>query len=165
MPNDHLLPLVNEIFWEDLLPGTRFVTRRRSLLEADLAAFVNLAWLTEELFTNTNADDRAAMALSGRVVPGALIHAFAEGLVAPSFSPAGLAFLGAVIDVKGPSFVGDTIRVECEVIEQRMTRKPDRAPDRNPDRGLVRSRNTVVNQHGRTVMVYMPLRMMRLRGG
>jgi acyl dehydratase len=47
------------------------------------------------------------------------------------------------------------LHVQCEVIEQRMTSKPGR--------GLVRTRNLVVNQHGKTVMTYCPLRLMRTR--
>jgi hypothetical protein len=36
--------------FEDLKLGFRFRTHRRTILEADLAAFANLTWLTEELF-------------------------------------------------------------------------------------------------------------------
>jgi hypothetical protein len=32
--------------FEDLKPGFRFRTHRRTILEADLAAFINLTWLT-----------------------------------------------------------------------------------------------------------------------
>ena len=58
--------------------------------------------------------------------------------------------------MKGPTLVGDTLHVECEVIEHRLSSKPDR--------GLVRTRNEVVNQHGKAVMVYSPERLMRVRG-
>lgn len=143
------------IFWEDLSVGTRFRTRKRTVTEADLVAFANLTWLTEELFSNADPADRAKMAIAGRVVPGGLVYTFAEGLVAPSFQAAGLAFLNAELDMKGPTLVGDTLRVECEVIEARATSRADR--------GLVRTRNVVINQRGETVLVYTPLRMMRRR--
>src|SRR5204863_1843921 len=55
--------------YEDLRVGFRFRTHRRTVAEADLAAFVNLSWLTEELFAV--ADD-AARAIKGRAVPAAL---------------------------------------------------------------------------------------------
>jgi len=151
----HTLSLDTGIHWDDLPPGTRFVSKKRTITETDLVNFVNLTWLTEELFANADPADRAAMGIAGRVVPGGLVYTFAEGLVAPSFQAAGLAFLNAELDMQAPSFVGDTIRVECEVIEQRATSKPDR--------GLVRTRNAVINQHGKTVLVYTPLRMMRMR--
>jgi len=144
------------IHWDDLPVGTRFVSKKRTITETDLVNFVNLSWLTEELFANADPADRAAMGITGRVVPGGLVYTFAEGLVAPSFQAAGLAFLHAELDMRAPSFVGDTIRVECEVIEHRATSKPDR--------GLVRTRNAVITQQGKTVLVYTPLRMMRTRG-
>lgn len=140
-------------WWDDMAVGTRFVTRRRTVTETDLVNFVNLSWLNEELFAN--AGDRSHLPIQGRVVPGALVYTFAEGLSAPSFQVAGMAFLGMTLDIKGPTFVGDTLRVECEVIERRETSKSDR--------GLVRTRNQIVNQDGVAVMVYEPLRMMRRR--
>ena len=36
--------------FDDLKVGMRFRTHRRTIFEADLAAFINLSWLTEELF-------------------------------------------------------------------------------------------------------------------
>jgi len=140
-------------YFEDLAPGVRFRSRGRTITEADLVHFVNLSWLNEELFTNLH--EREAMAIQGRVVPGALVYAFAEGLVAPSMQGTGMAFLHAELDVVAPTFVGDTIHVECEVIEHRATSKPGR--------GLVRTRNRVVNQHGQATLTYTPLRMMRMR--
>ena len=149
------LSLELDIHWDDLPPGTAFHSKKRTITETDLVSFVNLSWLTEELFANAHPEDRACMGIAGRVVPGGLVYVFAEGLVAPSFQAAGMAFLNAELDMAGPTFVGDTIQVRCEVIEQRATSKPDR--------GLVRTRNTVVNQHGVPVLVYTPLRMMRRR--
>lgn len=145
------------IHWDDLPVGTRFRTKKRTVTETDLVNFVNLTWLTEELFGNADPKDRARMGIAGRVVPGGLVYTFAEGLVAPSFQAAGMAFLNTEIDMKGPTFVGDTLCVDCEVIEQRATSKPDR--------GLVRTRNAVLNQRGEAVLVYSPLRMMRTRSG
>jgi acyl dehydratase len=65
----------------------------------------------------------------------------------------GLAFLNCTLDVKGPTVVGDTIHVECEVIEHRLASKGDR--------GLVRFANKVVNQRGETVLAYDPLRLLK----
>ncbi|CAI8846199.1 Acyl dehydratase [Pseudomonas sp. IT-P74] len=143
------------IYCDDLPVGTRFQSKKRTVTETDLVSFVNLTWLTEELFTNTDPADRAGMGISGRVVPGGLVYTFAEGLVAPSFQSSGMAFLNADLDMRGPTFVGDTLHVQCEVIEQRISTRPNR--------GLVRTRNDVVNQRGETVLSYTPLRMMRVR--
>src|SRR4051812_30117634 len=112
-----MLQLVGRGFsFEDLKVGFRFRTHRRTLGESDLASFVNLTWLTEELFT---VEDDAARAIKGRAVPGALVYAFAEGLLLPTMQDTGLAFLNATLDIKGPTAVGDTIHVEGEVTEHR----------------------------------------------
>jgi hypothetical protein len=146
-----VLPIIGRgFYYEDLRPGFRFRSHRRTIAESDLAGFINLTWLTEELFAL--ADD-SSRAIKGRPVPGALVYAFAEGLLLPSMQDTGLAFLNATLDVKGPTVLGDTIHVEAEVIESRLTSKGDR--------GLVRFANKVVNQDGRTVLEYNPLRMLK----
>ena len=136
--------------FEDLEVGFRFRTHRRTIAEADLAAFINLTWLTEELFAV--ADD-SGRAIKGRPVPGALVYAFAEGLLLPTMQDTGLAFLNCTLDVKGPTLVGDTIHVECEVTEHRLASKGDR--------GLVRFANKVLNQRGEAVLEYNPLRLLK----
>jgi hypothetical protein len=55
--------------------------------------------------------------------PGALVYAFAEGLLLPTMQDTGLAFLNATLDIKAPTVVGDTIHVESEVLEARLTSK------------------------------------------
>ena len=136
--------------FEDLKPGLRFRTHRRTIAEADVAAFINLTWLTEELFT---VSDDARRAIKGRPVPGALVYAFAEGLLLPTMQDTGLAFLNCTLDVKAPTVVGDTLHVECEVIEHRLASKGDR--------GLVRFANKVLNQRGEAVLEYNPLRLLK----
>ena len=145
------IPIVGRGFgFSDLKLGFRFRTHRRTIAESDLAAFVNLTWLTEELFA---VQDDSQRAIKGRPVPGALVYSFAEGLLLPTMQDTGLAFLNATIDIKGPTAVGDTIHVESEVTEHRLTSKGDR--------GLVRFANKVINQRGETVLEYNPLRMLK----
>ena len=145
------LPIVGRGFgYEDLPVGFRFRTHRRTIAESDVANFVNLTWLTEELFAVADDSNRA---IKGRPVPGALVYAFAEGLLLPTMQDTGLAFLNATLDVKAPTVVGDTIHVEAEVTEARLTSKGDR--------GLVRFANRVVNQRGEAVLEYNPLRMLK----
>jgi acyl dehydratase len=145
------IPIVGRGFsFEELRVGFRFRTHRRTVAEADLAAFVNLTWLTEELFVVADDSERA---IKGRPVPGALVYSFAEGLLLPTMQDTGLAFLNATLDVKGPTLVGDTLHVECEVTEHRLASKGDR--------GLVRFANKVVNQRGETVLEYNPLRLLK----
>jgi acyl dehydratase len=148
--SDNVHPIGRGFCYEDLKVGMRFRTHRRTIAESDLASFVNLTWLTEELFA---VEDDSQRAIKGRPVPGALIYSFAEGLLLPSMQDTGLAFLNATLDVKAPTVVGDTIHVEVEVTECRLTSKGDR--------GLVRFANKVLNQRGETVIEYNPLRMLK----
>ena len=150
MAGDSLHVVGRGFCFEDLRVGFRFRSHRRTIAEPDLASFVNLTWLTEELFA---VQDDAARAIKGRAVPGALVYSFAEGLLLPTMQDTGLAFLNATLDVKRPTVVGDTIHVECEVIEHRLTSKGDR--------GLVRFANKVVNQRGESVLEYNPLRLLK----
>ena len=142
------------LFYEDLAIGTRWKTAGRTIVESDLTAYIGLTWFHEDLFTNQH--DRAGMAIAGRPVPGAMVFAMAEGLVLPSIDGSGLAFLHTDMDIKSGTFVGDTIYVNCEVVEARLTSKADR--------GLVRTSNTVSNAAGVPLMVYRPLRLMKMRG-
>ena len=89
----------------------------------------------------------------GRLVPGALVYAFAEGLLLPTMQDTGLAFLNATLDIKGPTFVGDTIHVESEVTEHRRASKGER--------GLVRFLNKVITQKSEVVLEYNPLRLLK----
>lgn len=145
--------LTRGLYYEDLPLGTTWHSAGRTLLESDLAAYVNLTWFTEELFTNQH--DQSGNAIGGKPVPASMVFAMAEGLVLPSMERTGLAFLHTDLDVKQSTLVGDTIYVHCEVIESRLTSKADRA--------LVRTRNTVRKGDGTTVLVYQPLRLMKQR--
>jgi acyl dehydratase len=148
--SDNVHPIGRGFCYEDLKVGMRFRTHRRTIAESDLANFVNLTWLTEELFA---VEDDSSRALKGRPVPGALVYSFAEGLLLPTMQDTGLAFLNATLDVKAPTVVGDTIHVEVEVTECRLTSRGDR--------GLVRFANKVLNQRDETVIEYNPLRMLK----
>jgi len=144
-------------FYEDLPLGRKFKTINRTITEADLVGFINVTGMTEVLFTDveflkTESD------IKQRVVPGALVYCLSEGLlVQATMQHTGLAFLGMELAVKGPTCVGDTIHVECEVIESRLSQT-------RPNRGLVRTFNTVRKQDGTPVLTYNPLRMVRARG-
>lgn len=138
-------------FYYDLLPvGTRFHTMGRTITETDLVSFVNLIWMTEEGFVSVVTDH--AHTIKGRFVPGVLVYAFAEGLLVPSMQFTGQAFLHNEMNHTGPTVVGDTIHVECEVTEVRRAS--------NGNRGLVCTINRVVNQRSEVVLTYKPLRLM-----
>ena len=144
------------LYFEDLEVGKTFKTIGRTVTDADITNFVNATGMVEVLFTNleflkTESD------IKGRVAPGALAYCFAEGLLVQStMQHTGFAFLGMQLDIKGPVLSGDTIHVECEVIEARLSKS-------RPGRGLVRTRNRIVKQDGTVAIEYTPLRMMKCR--
>ncbi len=143
-------------YWQDLKVGDRFRTVGRTIFEADLATFIAVTGMTEVLFNNLEFLKTESAIKGGRPVPGALVYSFAEGLLMQAtMQCTGLAFLEAKLEIKGPTFVGDTIHVECEVTELRPTSKGNRA--------IVRTRNEIKNQKGETVVIYDPLRMMKGR--
>ncbi len=147
-------PRTEGLYFEEVEVGQTFRTRARTITESDLVSFCNLTWMTESLFTDTESH-RDGAALGGRVVPGVMVYAMAEGLLTYSMERTGLAFLEANFFVKGPTYVGDTIHADVEVLEARPTSKPGR--------GLVRFRITVRKGDGSECIVYEPLRMLRCR--
>ena len=145
------------LHFEDLPLGRKFRTIGRTLTEADLVNFIGVTGMTEVLFSNVEFL-RSESDITQRVVPAAMVYSFAEGLlVHATMQHTGFAFLHMELNVLGPSFVGDTIHVECEVIESRRSAT-------RPNRGLVRSRNSVVKQDGKVALTYTPLRMVKARG-
>ncbi len=138
--------------WEDLPVGRKFRTLGRTITEADLVGFINVTGMIEVLFTDVEYAAKHGPK-GGRLVPGALAYCICEGLlVQATLQRTGLAFLNMEFDIKGPTFVGDTIHVEVEVLESRPTSK-------DPRRGLVRTRNSIIKQTGETVIVYTPTRL------
>ena len=156
-PSDDYELLGLGLFFEDLPLGRRFRTIGRTLTEADLVNFIGVTGMTEVLFSNTEFLARESD-IKQRVVPAAMVYAFAEGLlVHATMQHTGFAFLHMELNVEAPTFAGDTIHVECEVIESRRSAS-------RPNRGLVRTRNRVVKQDGKPVLTYSPLRMVKARG-
>jgi len=142
--------------FEELPLGRQFKTIGRTVTEPDIVNFINCIGMTEILFTNLEFLKHESD-IKGRLAPGSLVYCFAEGLLAQAtMQKTGYAFLGMELKVEGPTFAGDTIHVECEVIESRLSKS-------RPGRGLVRTHNRVVKQDGTVVLTYTPLRMVKCR--
>ncbi|MEP9369538.1 MaoC/PaaZ C-terminal domain-containing protein [Xanthobacter sp. VNH20] len=150
----HELPYVGlGIPYEEWTLGRRFRTVGRTVTEADITNFVCVTGMLEVLFTNVDYLEKESL-IKGRLAPGALVYAFAEGLLMQSvMQHTGLAFLGMELKVNSPVCAGDTIHVECEVTAARPTSKPGR--------GIVTALNNVVNQKGEVVLAYTATRMVK----
>jgi acyl dehydratase len=146
-------PYVKGLTFEEMPPGMKARTAGRTILEADLAAFVNLVGMHEPLFLD--AEHASAAGYAGRLCPGAMTYGFAEGLVIQThmLHGTGLAAMSADLSVKGPTYVGDTLHVVIEVLESR--------PASKGARGIVTTRNTVRNQRGEDVLVWEAKRLIR----
>ena len=143
-------------YFEDLPVGRQFQTVGRTVTETDIVGFINAIGMTEVLFTNIEFLKHESD-IKARVAPGSLVFCLAEGLLSQAtMQKTGYAFLNMELDIKGPVFAGDTIHVECEVIEARRSRS-------RPNRGLVRTRNRIIKQDGTLVQEYTPLRMVKAR--
>lgn len=147
--------LIHGRTWEEMPVGLRFRTEARTITETDLINFVTLAGVNEPLFLDESFGRDHGYA--GRLIPGMMTFAYAEGLVISggSIHRTGLAFLHMELDIKSPVYVGDTITVLVEVIAQRAAS--------NGNRGLVTTRNTVYNQRHEVVMIYTPVRLTKGR--
>ncbi|MEI8264470.1 MAG: acyl dehydratase [Betaproteobacteria bacterium] len=144
------------LHFEDMPIGRCFRTTGRTVTEPDLVNYINCIGLVEVLFTNGEFREKESD-IKGRLVPAMLAHGFAEGLlVQATMQHTGFAFLQLELKVENPCFVGDTVHVEVEVLEARLSKS-------RPGRGIVRTRNRVVKQDGTIVLTYCPTRMIKCR--
>lgn len=143
------------LHWDDVTIGQRFRTLGRTVTEADIAMFVGVTGMVEEMFTNLEYI-RAESRIGQRPVPGSFVYCVAEGLLMQStMQRTGMAFLECDLRILKPTVAGDTLHVRCEVVEARATSKPGR--------GLLRTFNQVTNQRDEVVATYNPLRMVKGR--
>jgi acyl dehydratase len=143
------------LHWNDVEVGDRFRTLGRTITDADITLFIGVVGMVEEMFTNVEYIKEVSV-IGSRPAPGSLVFCIAEGLLMQStMQRTGMAFLEADVKVHKPTTAGDTIHVECEVVQARGTSKGDR--------GLLRTSNKVVNQRGEVVLTYNPLRMVKTR--
>ena len=141
------------LYWDDVKIGQRFQTLGRTVTEADIAMFVGVTGMVEEMFTNIEYI-KAESKIGARPVPGSFVYCIAEGLLMQStMQRTGMAFLECDLRILKPTVAGDTLHVQAEVVEARATSKPGR--------GLMRTMNRVVNQRGEVVATYNPLRMVK----
>lgn len=95
--------------------------------------------------------------MGGRPAPGSLVFCICEGLLMQgALQRTGQAFLEAELKILKPTNAGDTVYVECEVLEARASSK-------HPARGILRTFNRVINQRGEVVATYNPIRVMKTR--
>jgi acyl dehydratase len=144
-------------YFEDWRVGEEIETMGRTVGDSEISQFVALGGFYEEIFMN-----QEFIAKSGpyptRIAPGALIFAFAEGLIILTgcIHRIGMALISVdEMNFRRPLKVNDTMRVRVAVVETRKTSKPDR--------GIVTFLHTVLNQNDEEVMQCRVRRMLRSR--
>jgi 3-hydroxybutyryl-CoA dehydratase len=143
-------------FFEDFSVGEKFVTRARTITEADVVQFAALTG--DFTYLHVDAVAAAGTLFGRRIAHGALIYSYSIGLTTQLNLVEGtvIAFYGLdrLRSVR-PTFFGDTIHVEKTVAE--LSRKDTG--------GLITYDTQVINQHGDPVMVYIDKVLVRYRNG
>jgi len=134
---------VEPLYFEDFTVGQEFVTKARTVTEADVVNFAALSWDTNQLHTDAEFakkgffGERVAHGMLGLVIHAGLSQmlGITEGTI--------LAFLGMTWKFHLPIKIGDTLHVVQRVKEMRETSKNDR--------GLLTFEKELVNQRGEVV--------------
>ncbi len=133
-------------YFEDLQVGARIKhSQGRTITEMDNILFCSLTMNAQPLHVN---QDFAARSHFGRpIVNGIFTMGLVVGLTVNDLTDGTLVANLSYDHVAHPqpTFYGDTIYVETEILEKRESRS-------HPDRGIVRFKHWGRNQHGETVL-------------
>ncbi len=142
--------------FEDFAVGEVYRTFRRTVTEADLVGFTQLAGLRLPIFVDEDWAKRESP-YGGRIVPGFLICTFSAGMlesVLGANTLAGLSMDGFVF--KAPVRPGDTLACEVTIADAKE------ASDGR--RGVLSLAVKVVNQREEAVLEYTTRVLMKKRG-
>lgn len=126
-------------FWEDFVVGDRYPTSSRTITEDDLDSFCALVGYDVPLFLDDS--QMTASSYGGRICPSHLIMSVATAMTGRLFKENLVGLLGLENGkFLAPVYPGDSLSTEVEVIEKRITSKPER--------GIVIFRDHVLNHEG-----------------
>lgn len=128
--------IVKSLYFEDFRVGQKFVTKARTVTEADVVNFAGLSWDHNELHTNVEYASKTAF--GKRIAHGLLGIAIHSGLTYQLTEGTLLAFLELTWQFKLPIYIGDTIHVEQVVKEMRESSQEDR--------GILTFEKEIINQ-------------------
>lgn len=115
------------LYWEEWDIGAEFVSSARTITESDIVNFAGISGdynplhIDEEFCKNT--------LFGTRIAHGPLIYSIAAGLLFQLhlYDDTLIAFLGFdSLKFTKPVKIGDTVHARVEVLEKRITSKPDR---------------------------------------
>ena len=133
--------IVRSLYFEDFSVGQKFVTKARTITEADIVNFVGLSWDHNQLHTDA---EYAASTLYGKRIAHGLLGVIAHaGLSYELTEESLLALLELTWQFKAPIYIGDTIHVEQTVKNLRESR--------SADRGILTFEKALINQKDEVV--------------
>ena len=144
------------MYFEDFKVGHKTVSRTRTITEADVVNFAGLSGDFVELHMSESY--AAAGPFGRRIAHGLLVLSVSSGLMVQTGTTTDtvIAFYGIDrLRFTKPTFLGDTVHVEKEVIAMEL---------KDPGRGVITFNTQVMNQHGQPVVVYQDKLMVKARG-
>lgn len=133
--------MIKSLYFDDFYVGQKFVTKARTVTEADVVNFAALSWDHNQL--HTDAEYAAKTIYGKRIVHGLLGIVIHAGLAYQLTEESILAFLELKWQFKLPIFIGDTIHVEQVVKEM--------CEDSKKDRGMLTFEKEIINQRNEVV--------------
>jgi len=133
------------LYLDDLAVGRKFATRSTTLTleacKAFAAEFDPQPFHLDEAAAQRSVFGR--LAASGWYTAALTMRLLVEGELTIA---GGLIGLGGEMTWPRPTYPGDTLRVETEILAVRVS-------ESKPDRGIVTARNQTLNQHGEPVQI------------
>lgn len=146
---------MTSLYYEDFKVGQEFLTKRRTVTEADITIFAGLSGdhspiHTDELFAKETP-------FGTRIAQGALGLSIATGLIVQMglTEETALALLEITCKFTDAIRIGDTVHVRQVVEEKRETSKPGR--------GIVTIRYDLINQNGKVALTGVEKLMIKTR--
>jgi acyl dehydratase len=133
--------IVPSLYFDDFRLGQKFVTRARTVTEADVVNFAGLSWDHNQL--HTDSEFAASTRFGKRIAHGLLGVVMHAGLSYQLTEESILALLELAWQFKAPIFIGDTIHVEQIVEDLRETSQGDS--------GILTFDKKIINQKGEVV--------------
>jgi len=138
---------VTPLYYEDVTVGAKAVTPSRTVTETDIMLWVGISGDYDLIYVDEEFAKKTPM--GGRIAPGALTVALAQGLFARTwnFGGSGLGMLGwEGVKFRGYVKPGDTVTGELEVTDKRDSKSV-------PNAGIITFKITLRNQKGDVILV------------
>jgi 3-hydroxybutyryl-CoA dehydratase len=143
------------LYFEDFTVGHKTASRTRTITEADIVNFAGLSGDFVELHVSETF--AASGPFGRRIAHGLLVLSVSSGLMVQmgATTDTVIAFYGIDrLRFTKPTFIGDTVHVEKEVIATER---------KGPGRGVITFNTQVLNQHGEPVVVFQDKLMVKAR--